>query len=183
MNVEDQWAEQEENKRRTLNFTTACIIFWVTVTIQLMLPKAEVRALTLLETRLIFGNAICVLVVLVFLVYKIEASFLQVFNYAYFYILYLGLMLPHYDISAEIFIPCWIAGCFFYILVVVYSESAPFVIYPERPLPIEDLPRTISHKPRELPGIKVPAMSYQPLQTNTTVSRPSFLTQDEKKEQ
>lgn len=133
---EEQWDMQEENKRRALNLTTACIFVWISVTLQLMLPKAEARILLLLESRIIAGNIIIIFIVLLFLVYKIETSFAQVLNYAYFYLLFVALQLPHYGIPAEIFIPCWIGSCMFYIIIVVYSESLPFIIYPNRPLPV-----------------------------------------------
>jgi len=168
----DQWDRQEEDKRRSLNFTMAVIITWITITVQLMLPKSEVRAISVLETRLIGINVLSLFIILVFLVYKIEGDLLQVMNYAYFYILYVALHLPHYEIPAEVFIPSWMGGVVFYILLAAYSDSTPFLQYPQREFP--------SYLKRGGGSVAPQVQRAEPL-PGMVALRPKFLMQDENK--
>lgn len=176
-----QWEEMEENKRRSLNLAMGAVMLWITISIQLMLPKSEARLLTLSETRLIFGNVVALLIILVFLVGKIEGSFWQILNYAYVYVVYVALLLPHYGVAAEIFIPCWFGACMLYILIVVHTESIPFILYPQRPLPMEMSPPPNTRKvilPSRNLSVQekpLPLLAKEQGGGSSTTSRPAFI--------
>jgi hypothetical protein len=131
--IRDDFEDAERDKRKKLNYVMGVIILWNIVFLNfIILPKSEPRALSESEWRLLQLNLSFFSAFLVFIVFHIEADFLQVLNYLGFYTLFVSLILPEYHLPKEIYIPSWLLASGIYIMIGITMNSIPFLLYPHR---------------------------------------------------
>jgi hypothetical protein len=106
------------------------VLLWSIVTINLVLPKSELRYWSWAEYQLIFINIFCTCGILCVLVYKVTRDVYYVFNYSALYWLFIVLLLPHYGITQSTFAFLWLLAATGYVLQGAIYDCLPFIVFP-----------------------------------------------------
>lgn len=132
--------QEDEHRRVLINLVTVVTHLWLSITIQFIMPKDEVRAMTAVEYTYLTMNVLGVFLCFTIVIYAIDSRPWVLVNYSYSYWLYISLFLPRPGVPTSSFVPLWFLGLLGYLMLAIYTETAPFIKYPYRELKIIEQP-------------------------------------------
>lgn len=127
--MEQQHHHDHDPQYSHVRATSAIVAVIVTVLVQVLVPRSEVRYLTPLEAKWLTGSVIGLGMFLFSLLLRLDTFYLAV-NHTVAYVLYVFLLVPHYGLAPHAFWGLWLALVGGYIVVCSHTNTMPFVMYP-----------------------------------------------------